>query len=94
MFITCWIIVDEKSDAVVVPYDVFVYRKNKPYIFVVDETKGCVQKRSVVSGIAGLSTEEILEGVREGELLVNDGRHLLSDGAPVTVIEIMEDDKK
>jgi len=48
----------------------------------------------VVEGIAGLSTEEILEGVEEGELLVNDGRHHLSDGAPVTIIEIIGDGKK
>ena len=94
MFVTCWIIVAEKTDAIVVPYDVFVYRKNKPYVFVVDEKKGIVQKRPVVEGIAGLSTEEILEGVQEGELLVNDGRHRLSDGAPVTIIEIIGDSEK
>ena len=94
MFVTCWIIVAEKTDAIVVPYDVFVYRKNKPYVFVVDEKKGTVQKRLVVEDIPGFSTEEILEGVEEGELLVNDGRHHLSDGAPVTIIEIIGDGKK
>ena len=94
MFVTCWIIVAEKTDAIVVPYDVFVYRKNKPYVFVVDEKKGLVQKRPVVEGIVGLSTEEILEGVQKGELLVNDGRHRLSDGAPVTIIEIIGDSEK
>ena len=94
MFVTCWIIVEEKADAIVVPYDVFVYRKNKPYVFVVDEKKGIVQKRPVVEGIAGLSTGEILEGVQEGELVVNDGRHRLSNGAPVTIIEIIGDGKK
>jgi len=94
MFVTCWIIVEEKADAIVVPYDVFVYRKNKPYVFVVDEKKGIVQKRPVVEGIAGLSTGEILEGVQEGELVVNDGRHRLSNGAPVTIIEIIGDSKK
>ena len=94
MFVTCWIIVEEKADAIVVPYDVFVYRKNKPYVFVVDEKKGIVQKRPVVEGIAGLSTGEILEGVQEGELVVNDGRHRLSNGAPVAIIEIIGDSKK
>ncbi len=94
MFVTCWIVVAEKPDAIVAPYDVFVYRKNKPYVFVVNEKKGIAEKRAVVEGIAGLSTEEILEGVQEGELLVNDGRHHLSHGAPVTILEIVGDSKK
>lgn len=94
MFVSCWVIVSQKSDAIVVPYDVFVYRKNKPYIFIVDEAKGIVAQQQVVEGIAGLSTEEILEGVQEGALLVSDGRHRLSHGAPVTVIEIVGEDKK
>ena len=37
----------------------------------------------------GLSAEEILEGVDEGALLVTDGRHRLSHGAPVEIIEIV-----
>ncbi len=94
MFVTCWIVVAEKTDAIVVPYDVFVYRKNKPYVFVVNEKTGTVEKRLVVEGIAGLSTEEVLKGVKEGELVVSDGRHRLSNGAPVSVIEIMGDSKK
>jgi len=94
MFVTCWIIVAEKADAIVVPYDVFVYRKNKPYIFVVNEKNSCVEKRRVVEGIAGLSREEIVKGVQEGELLVTDGRHRLSDGAPVSIIEIIGESKK
>ncbi|MFH1241763.1 MAG: hypothetical protein V1689_05310, partial [Pseudomonadota bacterium] len=83
MFVTCWIVVDEKVDAVVVPFDVFIYRQNRPYIFVVDEGRGVVEQREVVEGIAGLSTQEILQGVGEGALLVTDGRHRLSNGAPV-----------
>ena len=94
MFVTCWIVVDEKTDAVVVPFDVFVYRNNKPYVFVVDEANGIVQQQQVMEGIVGLSSEEILEGVEEGTLLVNDGKHRLSDGAPVTVIEVLGENNK
>jgi len=94
MFVTCWVVVDEKADAVVVPLDVFVYRQNRPYIFVVDEAKGVVEQREIVEGIEGLSTQEILRGAKEGALLVTDGRHRLSNGAPVEVIEIIGEDKK
>lgn len=93
MFVTCWIIVQEKENGVIVPFDVFVYRENNPYVFVVDETHQKVVQRAVVEGIVGLSNEEILEGVITGELLVTDGKHRLSDGAPITVIDIVGGEK-
>jgi RND family efflux transporter MFP subunit len=89
MFVTCWIVVDEKTDAIVVPFDVFIYRQNKPYVFRVDQTGKKVEQIEIVEGISGLSTQEILQGVGEGELLVTDGRHRLSNGAPVEVIDIV-----
>jgi RND family efflux transporter MFP subunit len=88
MFVMCWIVVEEKTAAVVVPFDVFIYRQNAPYVFRVNETEKRVEQVAVVEGISGLSRQEILQGVGEGELLVTDGRHRLSNGAPVDVIEI------
>ena len=41
-----------------------------------------------------LSKEEILKGVDAGDLLVTDGRHRLSHGAPVEIIEIVGENKK
>ncbi len=89
MFVTCWIVVEEKAEAIVVPFDVFIYRQNRPYVFVVDEIKGRVEQREVVEGIAGITKQEILRGVSRGTLLVTDGRHGLSNGAPIEVIEII-----
>ncbi|MFO7600742.1 MAG: efflux transporter periplasmic adaptor subunit, partial [Candidatus Desulfacyla sp.] len=89
MFVTCWIVVNEKADAVVVPFDVFIYRQNKPYVFRVDQAGKRVEQIEVVEGISGLSMQEILQGAGEGELLVTDGRHRLSNGAPVDVIEVV-----
>ncbi len=93
MFVMCWIVVDEKSDAIVVPFDVFIYRQNKPYVFKVDEANGKVKQLEVMEGISGLSRQEIRQGVNEGDLLVTDGRHRLSNGAPVDVIEIVGEEK-
>ena len=47
-----------------------------------------------MEGISGLTMQEILQGVGEGALLVTDGRHRLSNGAPVEVIEIVGENKK
>jgi RND family efflux transporter MFP subunit len=89
MFVTCWIVVDEKAEAVVVPFNVFIYRQNKPYVFRVDPAEKRVEQIEIVEGVSGLSMQEILQGVGERELLVTDGRHRLSNGAPVDVIEIV-----
>jgi len=89
MFVTCWIVVDEKTDAIVVPFDVFIYRQNRPYVFRVDPVGKRVEQKEIIEGISGLSQQEIQEGVGEGELLVTDGRHRLSNGAPVDIIDIV-----
>jgi len=89
MFVTCWVVVDEKEDAIVVPFDVFIYRQNKPFVFKVDPLKERVDQIEIVEGISGLSAQEILAGVQEGDLLVTDGRHRLSNGVPVKVIDIV-----
>ena len=91
MFVGCWIVVTEKKDAILVPFDVFVYRQNIPYVFVVDQEKGIVEQRKVIEGITGPSRVEILEGVQEGSLLVTDGRYQLTHGAPVEIIGIVRE---
>lgn len=93
MFVTCWIVVREKPDAVVAPYNVFLFRDNVPHVFVVNRSKETVEQRPVKLGIEGLEAQEILRGVEPGDLLVTDGRHRLVSGAPVTVLEI-ENEKK
>ena len=88
MFVTCWIVVKEKADTVVAPYNVFLFRDNVPHVFVVSQSKDTVEQRAVKLGIEGLESQEILTGVEPGDLLVTDGRHRLVSGAPVTVLEI------
>lgn len=90
MFVACWIVVAHKPRALVVPFDVFIYRENQPFVFVVDESAGRVEQRPVTEGISGLSLQEVLEGVETGDLLVTDGRYGLTHRAPVQVIEIVQ----
>ncbi len=89
MFVACWIVAREKAEALQAPFDVFIYRQNRPFVLEVDEKTGTVAQRAVVEGIAGLTVQEIASGVAPGVLLVTDGRHGLSDGAPVDVVEIV-----
>lgn len=89
MFVACWIVVQEKADALLAPFDVFVYRQNRPYVFEVDEQAGTVIQRPVEEGVAGLELQEILSGVQQGALLVTDGRHGLTNSTPVEIVEIL-----
>ena len=84
-FVTCWIAVAEKQDVVLAPYDTLIYRGRETYAFVVDQDSGTAEKRRITSGLEGFGQVEVMEGVREGELLVSKGRHLLVDGARVDV---------
>lgn len=94
MFVTCWIVVKEKKDAVVVPYSVFLFRDNKPHVFVVDQAKQTVEQRAVKLGIEGIESQEVVEGINPQDLLVTDGRHRLVNGAPVKVVEIVDETKQ
>ena len=84
--VTTWIAVAQKQDAVVAPLNAFVFRDQKPYVFVVNQDKGVVEQRQIVPGIEGIRQREILSGVSAGEKLVTQGQNRLVEGTPVKVI--------
>lgn len=90
MFVAAWIVVKEKDQAVLAPDNVFVYRKNIPYVFVLDKASGVVQRRRVELGLEGVGATEIRSGVKAGELMVTDGRYRLVDGAKAEAAAVAE----
>lgn len=88
MFVTARIIVEEKSDAIVIPANSLIYRKDEAYVFVVDPKTSIVTKRSVVGGIGDIRKQEVVEGVVEGELVVTEGRHRLVEGTKVKILNL------
>ncbi len=84
--VSAWIATEEKAQATVVPFNAFVFRDRKPYVFVVDEANGIVEQREVQQGIEGLAKREILTGVNPGEKLVTEGKNRLVNGTPVEII--------
>jgi multidrug efflux pump subunit AcrA (membrane-fusion protein) len=87
MFVTAWIAAEQRDDVVVAPLNAFVYRDNRPFVYVVDPQTGAVAARAVKLGLGGFTQQEILTGVEVGEQLVTDGRFQLSDGVRVEVLE-------
>lgn len=86
MFVAAWIVVQEKTEAVLAPNSAWLYANDKPYVFVADPATNMVSRREITDGIGGVPDSEILEGVAPGELLVTKGRHLMQDGEPVRIV--------
>ena len=84
--VSAWIATNEKSRATVAPFNAFVFRDRKSYVFVVNEEKGIVEQRAIKEGIQGLAKQEIIEGVKPGEKLVTEGKNRLVNGTPVEII--------
>jgi RND family efflux transporter MFP subunit len=88
MFVTARIVVKEKRNAVVIPGDSLIYRKDAAYVFVVDPQTDIATRRDVIGGIGDLRKQEVIEGVDEGELIVTEGRYRLVDGAKVEILNL------
>lgn len=84
--VSAWIATEEKEQAVVAPFNTFIFRDRQPNVFVVNEEKGIVEQRAIKQGIEGLAKREIIEGVEPGDKLVTDGKNRLVNGAPVEII--------
>lgn len=87
MFVTCFIIVQEKENALVAPIESLIFRDNQFYLFTVDPKSGAVAERSVKIGIEESEYVEILGGIKQGEWLVTDGRYRVANGMTVKMLK-------
>lgn len=87
--VSTWVAVKEAANTIVIPTNVVVYRNQQPFVFVVQEKDGqqFVEQRPITIGIKGISSLEVLEGIKPGELLVTEGKNLLVNQTPVKVID-------
>lgn len=74
---------EEEQLALAVPTLSIVREGTDTYVFVYNEGKA--ERRKVELGRLNELDQEVLSGVREGELLIVTGQHQLSDGEPVAV---------
>jgi RND family efflux transporter MFP subunit len=89
--VSVWIAVEENQNALVAPLNAFVFRDQKPHVFVVNPQKRIVEQRQIEMGIEGISMREIRSGVKPGELLVTDGQNRLVNGTPVEIVKILKE---
>ncbi|MDR7554572.1 MAG: efflux RND transporter periplasmic adaptor subunit [Armatimonadota bacterium] len=70
--------------ALVIPADALAFREDRTVVFVVE--RGIARVREVHTGYATVALAEVTGGLREGELVVVDGKDRLVDGRRVRVV--------
>ncbi len=80
MFMTVRVL-RETSDLLLLPEQALVPQQSRQFVFVIED--GLAQMREVVIGRRAPGKVEILEGLREGEVVVVEGVQRLTDGTPV-----------
>ena len=85
MFARVDVRIDQRTDAILVPLEAIVTRRDDNSLFVVEG--GVVERRDVTMGYVSDGIVEILNGVAEGEWVVTTGHGGLRNGARVSVVD-------
>ncbi len=95
MLVTAWVADEQRDDALVISMESLVFSDGRPSVFVFEPESGSASaatgkavQRQMRMGISGITNVEVLEGVREGELVITEGRHLLVNGTAVQVVPV------
>ncbi len=85
MFASVKLVLERKSDALLVPAEALVIGKNQMSVFTV--ANGKARKVAVKTGFNDGISAEIVAGLQAGEPVVVAGQQMLSDGQPVNAVE-------
>ena len=90
MYAKIKLITETKSNTIVIPNNVIVTRNSKDIVYVLNPTDNTVSVREVKKGIRVDDRQEVVGGIEVGDIIVIKGQALLSDGAKVNVISIVD----
>ncbi|ELB1500946.1 efflux RND transporter periplasmic adaptor subunit [Vibrio alginolyticus] len=77
----------QRKKALVISVNSIIYRNNIPHVFVVDRRSRQVLEKQVKLGIRDEKKVEIVKGLTSNEVVVTDGRHRLTSGDYVHLIQ-------
>ncbi len=84
MFVEVRIAIGQKENVLVIPRRAVVYKQNQAYVFVVN--RGQVSEREVDLGLAEEDEVEVVDGLQEGDVVVEVGVEALKDGQRVEIV--------
>jgi membrane fusion protein (multidrug efflux system) len=77
----------KQAPAILVPRTSFVGSVSSNEVYVLDKSKNTAETRKVVSGRILGENVEILDGLKEGEIVITSGQINLTNGTAVTIIK-------
>ena len=83
MFCRLEIVVNKKSDTIIIPSDAVLGRTGDYHVFVVKNKRA--QRQNVVTGIRQNTKVEILTGISTGDSVIVTGQEIVMQGSPVEV---------
>jgi RND family efflux transporter MFP subunit len=83
MFVKADIVVEQRSDIIVIPKELVLSRQNRSVVFV--EEEGRAQQRTIETGLADDVMVEVVEGLTEGERLITSNYETLRSRTQVRV---------
>lgn len=90
MYARIKLITGTKKNTIVIPSNVIVNRNDEEIVYIVDSMTNTVKASPVKKGLRIDDKQEVEMGITPGDLVVIKGQALLSDGAKVNVVSIIE----
>ena len=78
------IIVDQATEAIIIPKDVIISNRNRKFVYVVD--RNTAYMRNIRTGLEDEENVQVIEGLNENENLVIRGHETLRDNSRVKVL--------
>lgn len=83
MFGTVSLVIGEAKNALTIPVSTVLYDRGKPFVYKVVD--GRAQEQYIELGLSDDQIVEVLSGLDEGAVIINDGRYQVKNGALVEV---------
>ncbi|MCP3887661.1 MAG: efflux RND transporter periplasmic adaptor subunit [Desulfobulbaceae bacterium] len=85
-YIVAWIETNVLTDVLTVPEMAVLGKEETPSVYVYNPETSRVEERPITIGEYGLGLVEVIDGVKDGELVVVDGAYTITNGSPVRAI--------
>jgi len=91
--LSCQIIVESESSQPVVPMKAVSFENRRPYCFVMEEKKEdgktvyIASRRSLDFGVGTAEKASVKEGIKQGDLLIIEGKHNLVNGTLIETVK-------
>ncbi|MEL6178940.1 MAG: efflux RND transporter periplasmic adaptor subunit [Myxococcota bacterium] len=89
MFVSVYLITDQRSDAILIPKRAVLYEDDNPYVYVIRAQDGVdkASKQRLTLGFTEQGRVEVTRGVASGERVVTIGQAGLKDSTEVSIVE-------